>query len=115
MWYTLQVTRYIIIMAKGKKTIIPLGDRVLIAVDISEDKKTTSGIIIPETVSKEKPEIGQVVAVGEGRLNDNGDVIPMRVKKGDTVIFSKFGPDEIKVDDEEYLILSESNILAIIK
>lgn len=102
-------------MAKDKKNIIPLGDKVLIAVDISEDKKTASGIIIPETVDKEKPEIGQVVAVGEGRLNDNGDVVPMRVKKGDTVIFSKFGPDEIKVDDEEYLILSESNILAIIK
>ncbi|MDP3725565.1 MAG: co-chaperone GroES [bacterium] len=102
-------------MAKGKKTIIPLGDRVLIAVDISEDKKTESGIIIPETVNKEKPEIGQVVAVGAGRVNDNGDIVPMNVKKGDTVIFSKFGPDEIKVDDEEYLILSESNILAIIK
>ena len=102
-------------MTKGKKTIIPLGDRVLIAVDINEDKKTVSGIIIPETVDKEKPEIGQVVAVGAGRVNDDGDVIPMRVKKGDTVIFSKFGPDEIKVDDEEYLILSEGNILAIIK
>ena len=102
-------------MSKGKKTIIPLGDRVLIAVDINEDKKTDSGIIIPETVDKEKPEIGEVIAVGEGRLNDNGDIIPMRVKKGDTVVFSKFGPDEIKVDDEEYLILSENNILAIIK
>src|SRR3989344_9692930 len=100
-------------MSKGKKTIIPLGDRVLIAVDINEDKKTDSGIIIPETVDKEKPEIGEVIAVGEGRLNDNGDIIPMRVKKGDTVVFSKFGPDEIKVDDEEYLILSENNILAI--
>ena len=93
-----------------------LGDRVLVkAVDASEDKKTASGIIIPETVDKEKPEIGKVVAVGEGRVNDNGDVVPMRVKKGDMIIFSKFGPDEIKIDDEEYLILSENNILAVIK
>jgi len=85
------------------------------AVDASEDKKTASGIIIPETVDKEKPEIGKVVAVGEGRLNDSGGVIPMTVKKGDMVIFSKFGPDEIKIEDEEYLVLSESNILAVIK
>ena len=100
----------------SKKTIIPLGDRVLIkAVDKDEGKKTASGIIIPETVDKEKPEIGKVVAVGAGRVNDDGETIPLRVKKGDTIIFSKFGPDEIKVDDEEYLILSESNILAIIK
>ena len=102
--------------SKNKKNIMPLGDRVLVkAVDASEDKKTASGIIIPETVDKEKPEIGKVVAVGEGRVNDNGDVVPMRVKKGDMIIFSKFGPDEIKIDDEEYLILSENNILAVIK
>ena len=100
----------------SKKIIIPLGDRVLVkAVDKDEGKKTASGIIIPETVDKEKPEIGKVVAVGAGRVNDDGETIPLRVKKGDTIIFSKFGPDEIKVDDEEYLILSESNILAIIK
>jgi len=100
----------------AKKNIIPLGDRVLVkAVDAGEGKKTASGIIIPETVDKEKPEIGKVVAVGEGRVNDEGVVVPMRVKKGDTIIFSKFGPDEIKVDNDEYLILSESNILAIIK
>lgn len=103
-------------MAKNKKNIMPLGDRVLVkAVDKDEGKKTKSGIIIPDTVDKEKPEIGKVIAVGEGRVNDKGDIIPPRVKKGDVIIFSKFGPDEIKIDDEEYLILSESNILAIIK
>ncbi|MAG12839.1 co-chaperone GroES [bacterium] len=103
-------------MSKDKKNIRPLGDRVLVkAIDEGEDKKTASGIIIPETVDKEKPEIGKVIAVGDGRINDSGGVIPMTVKKGDMVIFSKFGPDEIKVEDEEYLILSESNILAVIK
>lgn len=80
-----------------------------------EGKKTASGIIIPETIDKEKPEQGKVVAVGEGRMTDDGGVIPMRVKKGDVVIFSKYGPDEIKVDGEEYYILSESSILAVIK
>src|SRR3989344_1362378 len=102
-------------MSKSKKNIIPLGDRVLVQATSGEDKKTASGIIIPETVDKEKPEIGKVIAVGVGRTNDDGKVIPLKVKKGDTVLFSKFGPDEIKIDGEEYLILSESNILAIIK
>ncbi|MBI2109262.1 MAG: co-chaperone GroES [Parcubacteria group bacterium] len=103
-------------MSKSKKNIMPLGDRVLVqAVSEGEGAKTASGIIIPETVDKEKPEIGKVVAVGEGRMNDAGVVIPLRVKKGDTVVFSKFGPDEIKVDGEKYLILSESSILAVIK
>lgn len=99
-----------------QKTIVPLGDRVLIkAIDRDEGKKTASGIIIPETVDKEKPEIGTVIAVGEGKMTDEGKVIPPRVKKGDTVVFSKFGPDEIKVEGVEYLILSESSILAIVK
>lgn len=100
----------------AKHKIIPLGDRVLVKpLTGDEGKKTKSGIIIPETVDKEKPEQGKVIAVGAGRLNDEGKVLPIRVKVGDTVIFSKYGPDEIKVDGEEYYILSESNILAIIK
>lgn len=98
----------------NKKTITPLGDRVLVKPLSEEDKKTASGIIIPDTVSKEKPEQGKVIAVGAGRMNDDGKVIPMSVKKGDTIIFSKYGPDEIKVDGEEYFILSESSILAVI-
>ena len=103
-------------MSTKKSTIIPLGDRVLVKpIPKDEGKKTASGIIIPETVDKEKPEQGKVVAVGEGRMTDDGKIIPMRVKKGDVVIFSKYGPDEIKVDGEEYYILSESSILAIIK
>jgi len=100
-------------MTKDKK-IIPLGDRVLIKTR-DKEAKTHSGIIIPETVDKEKPEIGKVVAVGEGKMTENGDLIPMKVKVGDTVLFSKYGPDDVTIDDEDYLIVSESNILAVIK
>jgi chaperonin GroES len=99
-----------------KNNIVPLGDRILVRPVSPEDaKKTKSGIIIPDTVSKERPEQGKVVAVGAGRVNDDGKVIPMRVKAGDMVLFSKYGPDEIKVEGEEYVILKEESILAIIK
>lgn len=98
-----------------KRKIIPLGDRVLLKPFSDEDKKTASGIIIPDTVSQEKPEQGKVIAVGAGRIGDDGKTIPVSVKVGDTVIFSKYGPDEIKVDGEEYYILGESSILAVIK
>ena len=93
----------------------PLGDRVLIEPLSSEAKagKTKGGIIIPDTVSKERPEEGRVVAVGEGRITDGGVLIKPKVKKGDYVIFTKYGPDEIKVENKDYLIVSESNILAI--
>ncbi|OGZ09438.1 MAG: co-chaperone GroES [Candidatus Lloydbacteria bacterium RIFCSPHIGHO2_02_FULL_51_22] len=98
----------------SKKEIIPLGDRVLVK-PAEKEKKTKSGIIIPDTVDKERPEIGKVVAVGAGKVTDEGKVIPLKVKAGDTVLFSKYGPDEVKYEGEEYLIVSESNILAIIK
>ena len=98
-----------------KKKIVPLGDRVLIKPIEQEGEKIASGIIIPETVDKEKPEMGKVIAVGEGRVNDEGKAIPVKVRAGDVVLFSKYGPDEIKIDEEEYLIVSENNILAIIK
>lgn len=97
-----------------KRKITPLGDRVLIRVE-EQMTKTKSGIIIPETVGKERPEQGVVVAVGQGRTTDEGKHVPPQVKVGDTVLFSKYGPDEIKVDGEEYYILSETNILAVIK
>src|SRR3989344_1510701 len=97
-----------------KINIKPLGDRVLVEpIDPSEGKKTASGIIIPETVSKERSEQGRVVAVGPGKRGEDGKLVPVAVKKGDKIIFSKYGPDEIKVDDKEYFIISESNILAI--
>lgn len=97
-----------------KRRIIPLGDRVLVRV-AKVETKTKSGIIIPETVGKERPEQGVVVEVGAGRTTDQGVVIAPTVKRGDTIVFSKYGPDEIKIDGEEYYVIQESNILAIIK
>lgn len=103
--------------ASGDFGIQPLGDRVLIKTESDKEKgrTTDSGIIIPETVDKERPEIGKVIAVGDGRVTDDGKVIPLKVKAGDRVFFSKYGPDEIKLEGETYLIASESNILAILK
>ena len=99
----------------SKMNIMPLGDRVVVKPLSAEDTTTASGIIIPDTVSKEKPEQGEVIAVGEGRTTNDGATIPMKVKEGDRIIFSKYGPDEVEIDGEEYLIISESNILAVIK
>ena len=101
---------------KEKINIMPLGDRVLVkGISKDEGKKSIPGIIIPETVDKERPERGKVIAVGAGRVNDEGKVIPLRVKVGNIVIFSKYGPDEIKIDGEEFFIIKEENILAVIK
>lgn len=91
----------------------PLGDRVLIKREDAEEK-TSGGIIIPET-SKEKPSKGTVVAVGDGARDEKGNLIPMNLKTGDKVFFSKWGGTEIKVDDEELIIMKESDILAIIE
>ncbi len=98
-----------------KINIKPLGDRVLVEGIDTSIEKTKSGIIIPDTVSKEKSEQGKIVAVGEGRRGEDGKLVPMSVKKGQKIIFSKYGPDEIKVDGKEYFIISESNILAVIE
>ena len=99
-------------MAKTKLSITPLADRVVIQPLVKEEV-SSSGIIIPDTAKQDKPERGTVVAVGAGRYDD-GDLLPMSVKVGDTVLFSKYGYDEVKVDGTEYLILAESAILAII-
>jgi len=100
----------------NKINIKPLGDRILVEPVAGEDAgKTKSGIIIPDTIDKERPERGRVIAVGPGKTTDEGKVIPLSVKKGQIVIFSKYGPDEIKINDKEYYILSESNILAVIE
>ena len=94
----------------------PLGDRVVIETN-REDKggKTKSGIYLPETVDKERPEQGKIVAAGPGKISDEGKRIPMSVKNGDVVLFTKYGPNEIKVDGKEYLIAREEDILAIIE
>jgi len=104
-------------MAKAstnKVNITPLGDRVLLEIPTREEK-TKGGIIIPETVDQEKPEQGKVIAVGEGRVTDDGDVIPVKVKVGDNVVFSKYGYDEISVGSITYYMLKEENILAVVK
>lgn len=98
----------------AKINIQPLADRVLVKPDTAEETQTDSGIIIPETVDKEKPHQGEVVAVGKGRFED-GKLIEPDVKVGQRVIFSKYGYDEVKVDDEEYYIIKEDNILAVLK
>jgi len=100
-------------MAK-KVNIKPLADYVLIE-PIKEEEKTKSGILLPESAEKEKPEKGKVIAVGPGRRDEKGNLIPVSVKVGQTVLFKKYGPDEIKVDDKEYLICKEEDILAIIE
>lgn len=101
-------------MAK-KIGLMPLGDRIIVApAERGGEKKLASGIIIPETADKEKPMRGTVVAVGPGKVDDGVRVAPS-VSVGDEVLFSKYGYDEVKVDGEEYFILSESNILAVIK
>ena len=92
----------------------PLADRVLIE-PISVEEKTKSGIIIPDTVDKEKSEQGKIIAVGPGKLNEKGELISMNVKKGDIVLFTKYGPNEIKIDNKEYLIAREEDILAILE
>jgi chaperonin GroES len=91
----------------------PLDDRVLIE-PISQEEKTKSGIVLPDTADKEKPEQGKVIAVGQGRIDANGKRIPMTVKQGDVVLFTKYGPSEVKIDSKEYLIAKEEDILAII-
>ena len=88
----------------------PLGDRVVVQPS-TEDEVTKGGIILPDT-AKEKPQRGVVIAVGQGRLDEEGKRIPMEVKKGDKVIYSKYAGSEIKQNDEEVLILRESDILA---
>lgn len=100
-------------MAK-KFQITPLGDRLVVKPSEKEgEKRLASGIIIPETVDKERPAKGEVVAVGLGKFEE-GKRIPMQVKVGDTVLFSKYGYDEVKIDGQEYYILSESGILGIL-
>ena len=89
---------------------VPLGERVIIK-PIEQEQTTRGGIVLPDT-AKEKPQEGEVVAAGPGRMNDDGQRIPMELSKGDRVVYSKYAGMEYKDGDEEYLILRESDILA---
>jgi len=91
----------------------PLSDRVLV-LRIKEKEKTTGGIIIPDT-AKEKPQEGEIAAVGPGKLDESGKRIPLEVKKGDRVLFGKYAGNEIKIDGVEHLIMNETDILGILQ
>lgn len=91
----------------------PLGDRVVIKV-LEREEKTKSGIVLPDT-AKEKPQEGKIVAVGTGKVLENGQRLPLDVKEGDKVIYSKYAGTEVKFDGQDYLILSERDILAIVE
>ena len=92
----------------------PLSDNIVIK-PMAKEEKTVSGIIIPDTVGKEKPEQGEVVAVGAGKFDAEGKRLPVDIKVGDKVIFKKYSPDEFKINGEEVLILSASDVMAIIE
>ncbi len=92
----------------------PLGDRVILA-PLAKEEVTKGGILLPDTVDKERPEQGKVVAVGPGKLREDGARIEMSVKVGDVVMFKKYAPDEFKVDGETYLVLAESDLMAVVE
>ena len=94
----------------AKVNLTPLGDRVLIK-KVEAEGKTSGGIFIPDT-AKEKPQIGEVMAVGQGKYNDDGKRTPVDLKVGDKVIFAKYSGSEVKVDGVEYVVIAESDILA---
>lgn len=92
----------------------PLGDRVILS-PLAKEEVTKGGILLPDTVDKERPEQGKVVAVGPGKLREDGARIEMSVKIGDVVMFKKYAPDEFKVDGETYLVLAESDLMAVVE
>ncbi|MFA6994936.1 MAG: co-chaperone GroES [Patescibacteria group bacterium] len=92
----------------------PLFNNVIVK-PLKIEEITKSGIVLPDTIDKEKPEKGEVFACGAGKVLDNGQILKMSVKVGDKVMFKKYSPDEIKIDGEDYLVLSESDIIAIIE
>ncbi len=94
---------------KSKTKLVPMGDRLVIQAVVQEEV-LASGIVIPDT-AKEKPQQGEVLAVGPGRLDDNGKRIAMDVKVGDRVLYAKYSGQEIKIDQEEYIVLSEKDVL----
>lgn len=92
----------------------PLNDHVIVK-PITENETTKSGIVLPDTIDKERPEKGTVEAIGPGKLLDNGQRSPMSVKIGDKVMFKKYSPDEIKIGEDKFLVISESDIMLILE
>jgi chaperonin GroES len=94
---------------KSKTKLVPLADRLVIK-PVVQEEVLASGLVIPDT-AKEKPQQGEVLAVGPGKLDDNGKRIPIDVKVGDRVLYARYGGQEIKIDQEEYIVLKESDVL----
>ena len=92
----------------------PLGDRVIVK-PLGDEEVTASGIVLPDTADKEKPEQGEVIAAGPGKRLDNGEIAPLSVKVGDKVVFRKYSADEVKVEGQEVLVVNESDIVGIIE
>jgi len=92
----------------------PLNDKVVIK-PLSNEEVTASGIVLPDTVDAEKPMQGEVIAVGPGATQENGQRAPMSVSVGDKVLFTKYAPDEVEIDNEEYLVIEEEKILGIVR
>lgn len=92
----------------------PLSNHLFIE-PVEEEKTTKSGIVLPDTAEREKPMRGKVLAIGPGKLNEKGERVPMSVNVGDTVLFKKYGPDEIEIDGKKYLVGDEDDVLAIIE
>ena len=92
----------------------PLSDHVFLEA-MEDNKVTKSGIVLPDTAEKEKPIRGRVVAVGPGKRNDRGELLPLSLKIGDLVLFKKYGPDEIEIEGKKYLVAEENDILAVLE
>jgi chaperonin GroES len=92
----------------------PLFDNIVVK-RIEENETTKSGIVLPDTIDKEKPQKGEVIAIGDGKISERGEKIPMQVKIGDKVLFRKYAPDEIKIEGEEYLVMTQSDVIAILE
>jgi chaperonin GroES len=97
------------VKAKSKTKLVPLGDRIVIK-PVVQEEVLASGIVIPDT-AKEKPQQGEVVAAGPGRLDENGKRIAMEVKAGDRILYAKYTGQEVKIEQEEYIVLSEKDVL----
>lgn len=95
-------------------TFKPLSNHLFLE-PLEEEKTTKSGIVLPETAEKERPTRGRVIAVGPGKRNEKGEIIPMSIKVGDIVLFKKYGPDEIEIEGKKYLVGDEDDVLAILE
>ncbi len=98
---------------KNKPSVKPIGDKLLVK-RMQAEEKTKGGIVIPDS-AKEKPKEGEVISVGEGRLLENGDRVPFQVEEGNRVLFTSYAGSEVKIDGEEYVIMSEEEILAVLE